>query len=310
MRKNYRILGSVGVVTRIASSVPPFFLVLFCKVASLKICLCADVSTRTFFKLFWSSDVLKIISLKWNKKIKKSPRFHLTSTSHSSSRISPACSTPSTRSWTPPSTTPPAAARRCGSSSRWLPTPASGGGAARRARQVKLAPARWVGSRGEDERAFLGVPPSLSCLLSAHPDMCLLSRRKASASGLSELCSSQSRRRSISPTQWGSFLMMGGVTELREAPPPLPSSAPSNTLKETLRDVPSPFDNHSHFSFSPKFPFFPSPFPPSVLRAAGENIAAFNLTFLTDDLVNKQSGRKYLQKKYIFLCVCVLLFRL
>lgn len=159
MRKNYRMLGSVGVVTRIASSVPPFFLVLFCKVASLKICLCADVSTRTFFKLFWSSDVLKIISLKWNKKIKKSPRFHLTSTSHSSSRTSPACSTPSTRSWTPPSTTPPAAARRCGSSSRWLPTPASGGGAARRARQVKLAPARWVGSRGEDERAFRGSPP-------------------------------------------------------------------------------------------------------------------------------------------------------
>lgn len=102
----------------------------------------------------------------------------------------------------------------------------------------------------------------------------------------------------------------GGSDRAKRGPPPPPSSAPSNTLKETLRDVPSPFDNHSHFSFSPKFPFFPSPFPPSVLRAAGENIAAFNLTFLTDDLVNKQSGRKYLQKKYIFLCVCVLLFRL
>lgn len=78
------------------------------------------------------------------------------------------------------------------------------------------------GVAGWRREGISGVPPSLSCLLSAHPDMCLLSRRKASASGLSELCSSQSRRRSISPTQWGSFLMMGGVTELREAPPPLP----------------------------------------------------------------------------------------
>ena len=131
--------------------------------------------------------------------------------------------------------------------------------------------------------------------------MCLLSGRKASASGPSELCSSQSRRRSISPTQWGSFLMMGGVTELREAPPP--SSVPSNTLKETLRDVPSPFDNHSHFSFSPKFPFFPLSLPP-FLRAAGENIAAFNLTFLTDDLVNKQSGKNICKKVYIPVCLC------
>lgn len=79
-----------------------------------------------------------------------------------------------------------------------------------------------VGGGGGEERAFWGPP--LSCLLSAHLEMCLLSCRKASASGLSELCSSQSQCSSISPTQWGSFLMMGGVTELREGPPPFLSA--------------------------------------------------------------------------------------
>lgn len=43
-----------------------------------------------------------------------------------------------------------------------------------------------VGGGGE---GIFGSPP-LSCLLSAHLEMCLLSCRKASASGLSELCSS------------------------------------------------------------------------------------------------------------------------
>lgn len=137
-----------------------------------------------------------------------------------SCRISPACSTPFTRLWTPPSTTRPAAARHCGSSSPWLPIRASGGGAAPRLRQVNLALTQWGGGGGE-ERAFRGPP--LSCLLSAHLGMCLLSCRKASASGLSGLCSSQSLRSSISPTQWGSFLMMGGVTELREPPTPPPT---------------------------------------------------------------------------------------
>lgn len=61
----------------------------------------------------------------------------------------------------------------------------------------------------------------------------------------------------------------GGSDRAKRGPPP-PSSAPSNTLKETLRDVPSPFDNHSHFSFSPKFPFFPSPFPPRSQSCRGK----------------------------------------
>ena len=52
MHNNYRISGSIGVVTRIVSSVPLFSLVLFCKVASVKICLCTDISTRTLFLSF------------------------------------------------------------------------------------------------------------------------------------------------------------------------------------------------------------------------------------------------------------------
>lgn len=75
-----------------------------------------------------------------------------------------------------------------------------------------------VGGGCRRREGILGSP--LCCLLSAQPEMCLLSRRKAAASGLSELCSSQSQSRSISPTQWGSFLMMGGVTEPREGPLP------------------------------------------------------------------------------------------
>lgn len=57
----------------------------------------------------------------------------------------------------------------------------------------------------------------------------------------------------------------GGSDRAKRGPPP---SAPSNTLKETLRDVPSPFDNHSHFSFLQSSLFSPllllsSPHPPS-----------------------------------------------
>lgn len=181
-----------------------------------------------------------------------------------SCRILPACSIPSTRSSTPPSTILPAAARHYGSSCRWLLTPASGGGVVHRVLQVKLALTQWVRRRRRE--GILGSP--LCCPLSAHPEMCLLSCRKAAASGLSELCSLQSRRRSISPTQWGSFLMMGGVTEPREASSPSPP-APSNTLKETLRDVPSPFDNHSHFSFLQSSLFYPS-FPPPFSGLPGK----------------------------------------
>ena len=50
------------------------------------------------------------------------------------------------------------------------------------------------GGGGGGRRRSEGVSGSpLCCLLSAHPEMCLLSCRKAAASGLSELCSSQSR---------------------------------------------------------------------------------------------------------------------
>lgn len=113
-------------------------------------------------------------------------------------RISPVYSTPFMRWLTHLSTIPPAAARLCGSSCLWPLIPASGGGAARRVQQVTLASTQWVAVERE-KRAFWGPP--LSCLLSAHLGMCLLSCRKASAAGLSELCSSQSLYRSISLTQ-------------------------------------------------------------------------------------------------------------
>lgn len=75
---------------------------------------------------------------------------------------------------------------------------------------------------------------------------------------------------------------------------------PSKTLKEPLRDVLRPFDNHSHFFFSPKPPQPPLFLPPS--QNCWENIAALNVTFLTDDLVNIQ--RKITQKVYIPDCLC------
>lgn len=72
----------------------------------------------------------------------------------------------------------------------------------------------------------------------------------------------------------------------------------SKTLKEPLRDVLRPFDNHSHFSFLQSS--LSSSFPPS--QNCWENIAVLNLTFLTDDLVNIQ--RKITQKVYIPDCLC------
>lgn len=113
-------------------------------------------------------------------------------------RISPVCSTPFMRWLIPLSTILPAAARLCGSSCLWRLILARGGGAAHKVWQVELAPTQWVAVERE-KRAFWGPP--LSCLLSAHLGMCLLSCRKASASGPSELYSSQSLHRSISLTQ-------------------------------------------------------------------------------------------------------------
>lgn len=113
-------------------------------------------------------------------------------------RTSPACSTPSTRWWMPPSTILPAAARRCESSCPWLPTAASGGGAVRRVRQVK-PPVHTAGDSSAEKRAFC-VPPACSagCQLTRWR---LLSCRKGVRFRPSKLCSSQSQHRSISPTQ-------------------------------------------------------------------------------------------------------------
>lgn len=194
----------------------------------------------------------------------------------------------------PLSTILPAAARLCGSSSLWRLIPARGGGAAHKVRQVKLAPTQWVAVERE-KRAFWGPP--LSCLLSAHLGMCLLS------------CSLLRGRQSFVPhslcitpflTQWGSILMMGEWQSYGRSPPPF---VPSKTLKEPLRDVLSPFDNHSHFSFWQSSLFSPLFLHPS--QNCWENIAVFNLSFLTDDLVNIQ--RKITPKNiysWLFVSYC------
>lgn len=138
-----------------------------------KVCLCTNyllLNQQLFFYTLWSNDS----HLSWMEtvylKILNSPPPPL------SCRTSPACSTPSMRWWTPPSTIPPAAARRCGSSSRWLPTPASGGGAARRVRQVKLTLTQWVGGGGA-ERASWGPPCVACCQLTQRCACCHAERR-------------------------------------------------------------------------------------------------------------------------------------
>lgn len=222
--------------------------------------------------------------------ISKSPRSNIyTKKSLLSHRISPASSTPSTRSSTPLSTTLLAAARRCGSSSQWHLIPASGGGVARRVRQVNLALTPWVGGwlgeLEEKKRGHFGVSLVLPAVSSAK-DVFVVTQKGGCFRPVRALFLAVSQSFHLSHSM-GFIFNDEGSDRAKTRPPP---SVPSNTLKETLRDVPSPFDNHSHFSFLQSSLFFPSSppsLPPPCSQSCRENIATFNLTFLTDDLVNK-----------------------
>lgn len=217
-----------------------------------------------------------------------------------SHRISPAFSTPSMRSWTPPSTTPPAAARRCGSSCQWRPIPASGGGVARRVRQVSLALTQWVGV--QEEGGHFGVSLVLPAVSSAR-DVFVVTQKGGCFRPVRALFLAVSESLHLSYSM-GFIFNDGGSDRAKRRPPP---SAPSNTLKETLRDVPSPFDNHSHFSFLQSSLFSP-PLPPPFSELPGKySYVQLNFSYWW---LGKQVVREKYLKKYIFLCVCVLLFRL
>lgn len=216
-----------------------------------------------------------------------------------SCRISPVCYTPYMRWWTPPSTTRPAAARPCGSNSLWLLIPASVGGAAHRVRQVKLAFTQLVGLEAREGIfwSLLKLPAVISprdVFVVMQKGVCLRPVRALFLAVSASLHLSHSM----------GFIFNDGRSDRakRGAPP----SVPSNTLKETLRDVLSPFDNHSHFSFlqSSLFPSSSSPsLPPPILELLG----AFNFSHWR---LGKQVLREEYLRKYIFLCVCVLLFPL
>lgn len=179
----------------------------------------------------------------------------------------------------PPSTILLAAARHCGSSSLWLLTAASGGGVVRRARQVK----HMVGGCGGEKGGLLGFP--LRCLLSAHSEMSAVVQEGGRFSPVRALFFTVSTLLHLSHSMGFIFDDGGGSERTKGQPPPL---VPSNTLKETLRDVQSPFDNHRIFLF-PTLLFSPNSLPSLSLisQSCWENIAGLNLTFLTDDLVNK-----------------------
>lgn len=111
------------------------------------------------------------------------------------------------------------------------------------------------GGRGE-ERAFSGPPLKLPAVSSPR-DVFVVMQKGVCFRPVRALFLVVSVSLHLSHSM-GFIFNDGGVTELREPPPPLPPSVPSNTLKETLRDVPSPFDNHSHFSFLQSSLFSPS----------------------------------------------------
>lgn len=137
-------------------------------------------------------------------------------------RTSPACSTPSTRWWMPPSTILPAAARRCESSCPWLPTAASGGGAVRRVRQVK-PPVHTVGDSSAEKRAFCVCPPRLLCRLPAHTLAFVVMQKRRPLQAVKALFLSVSASLHLSYSIGFIFNDLGGwgrgVTEPREPPP-------------------------------------------------------------------------------------------
>lgn len=149
-------------------------------------------------------------------------------------RTSPACSTPSTRWWTPRSTTLLATARLCGSSSLLLQTQASGGGAVLRVPQVSVTLTQ-CGAAAEKKGAS-GVPSVDLCWQLTQRLVCCHAERR-SLQACQSFVSLQFLHRSIPPTQWGSFLMMGGDCVERETgrERPLPSLAAFKYPKRNLK---------------------------------------------------------------------------
>ena len=135
----------------------------------------------------------------------------------------------------------------------------------------------------------------LCCLLSAHPVTCLLSRRKGTcfrpvSPPLLSLFLPLSLHRSISPAQWGSFLMMGGVTEPRE--PPCAFKYSERNLKRCAKT----FDNHRPFLFS---------FPPSPSKLSGK-YSYIQLNFSNCRLSKQELWGINVQKTYscLFMSCC------
>lgn len=121
-----------------------------------------------------------------------------------------------------------------------------------------------VGGGRRRREGILGFP--LCCLLSAQPEMYFVVMQEGScfrpvrALFLAVLAS-------LHLSHSMGFIFNDGESDrAKRGPPP---SAPSNTLKETLRDVRSPFDNHSHLSFLQSSLFSLFLFSP-LLRAAGK----------------------------------------
>lgn len=236
--------------------------------------------------------------------MKKNPLQFNKFSSSVSCRISPACCTPSTRLSTLQSTILLAAARHYVSSSLWLLTPASGGGAARRVPQVKLALTQWVGAA--EKRGHFGVPLVLHAVSSSR-HVFVVMQKGGFFRPVSALFLAVSASLHLSHSM-GFIFNDGGSDRAKREPPP---SAPSNTLKETLRDVLSPFDNHSHFSFLQSSLFSP-PCSPFLRPPFSELLGKYSCVQLNFShwRLGKQVVREKYLKKYIFLCVCVLLFRL
>lgn len=92
----------------------------------------------------------------------------------------------------------------------------------------------------------------------------------------------------------------GGSDRAKRGPPP---SAPSRTLKETLRDVPSPFDNHSHFSFLQSSLFSLAPLLPPPSSELPGKYSYVQLNFSHWRLGKQVVREKYL-KVYIPVCLC------
>lgn len=208
-------------------------------------------------------------------------------------RTSPVCFTPSMRLWTPQSTILPAAVRLCVSSCPWPLIAASGGEVVPKVQQVKLALTLWVEvKRRVGGGGVFGGPSCVACCQLNQRHVCVPAERqqlrpvRALFPSLHLFCSM-------------GFIFNDGRSDRAKSGPP--SLKRLQTLwKKPLRDVPSSFDNHSHFSFFfSKVVFFPALLFQNCRR---KKTSTFISTSLPDNLINKHSVGN-ITKKYIYSCV-------